>query len=229
MGQRTSLSSNTARRIRVLIVDDHELVRSGLRFFLLAFDDLELVGEASGGEEAVEICTQSRPDVILLDLMMSGMSGIETTRVLRERCPYIRIIALTNFQDPDSVQGALQAGVTGYLLKNVNATELSGAIRAAYRGQPILAPEATQALISATTRPETPKYDLTPREREVLTLLVEGMSNAEIARHLTIGLSTVKFHVSSTFSKLGISSRAEAIALAWQHQLVNRQTNNLPF
>ncbi len=208
--------------IRVLIVDDHALVRSGLRFFLLAFDDLELVGEATSGEEALELCTQVQPDVVLMDLVMPEMNGASATRTICQRWPQTRVIALTNFQDAELVRGALQAGATGYLLKNVSAEELASAIRAAHAGQPTLAPEATQALIETVTHPPTPDYDLTPRESEVLGLMVEGLSNAEIAERLVIGLSTVKFHVSNILSKLGVTSRAEAMALALQQRLVPR-------
>lgn len=213
----------STNHIRVLIADDHDLVRSGLRFFLLAFDDLELVGEATTGKQAVQLCDQFRPNVILMDLMMPEMNGVAAIRAIRERCPQVRIIALTNFDNPDLVQEALQAGVTGYLLKNVTAVELASAIRAAYEGQPTLAPEAAQALIDASApRSPEPDYDLTPREHEVLTLMVDGLSNAEIAEQLVIALSTVKFHVRSIFSKLEVTSRAEAIALAWQRHLVKR-------
>jgi NarL family two-component system response regulator LiaR len=209
-------------RIRVLIVDDQALVHSGLRFFLLAYDDLEPVGEAHSGEEALELCEQLQPDVVLMDLMMPGMNGATATRHISERWPQIRIVALTNFQDVDMVRGALEAGAIGYLLKNVTAKELAEAIRAAYAGQPTLAPEATQALIEAVTRPPTPGFDLTPREGEVLALMVEGLSNADIGAQLVIGLSTVKFHVSNILSKLGVSSRAEAVALALENNLVAR-------
>lgn len=208
--------------IRVLIVDDHALVHSGLRYFLLAYDDLELVGEANSGEDAVELCAQVQPDVVLMDLMMAGMNGASATRIICERWPQIRVIALTNFQEADMVRSALEAGATGYLLKNVSADELADAIRAAYAGRPTLAPEATEALIQTVTRRPEPGYDLTPREREVLTLMVRGLSNAAIAAQLVIGLSTAKFHVSNILSKLGVRSRAEAVALALEHQLVER-------
>jgi len=218
--------SSSQDRIRVLIVDDHALVRSGLKFFLLAFDDLELVGEAASGKEALELCAQLRPDVILMDLMMPEMNGATATRVVSERWPQMRVIALTNFQDVELVQAALQAGATGYLLKNVLAEDLADAIRSAHAGRPTLAPEATQALIQATTQPSTLGQDLTAREWEVLALLVDGLSNAEIAARLVVGLSTVKFHVSNILSKLDVTSRAEAVALALQHNLVARPRKN---
>ncbi len=214
--------SNLQNPIRVLITDDHALVRSGLRYFILAFDDLELVGEASSGEQALELCDQAQPDVVLMDLMMTGMDGVTTTRTIRERWPHIHVIALTNFQEAEWVHAALQAGATGYLLKNVRAEELADAIRAACAGQPTLAPEATQVLIDTVTRSPTPGYDLTSREQDVLALMVEGHSNGEIAARLVIGLSTVKFHVSNILSKLDVTSRAEATAMALQHHLVPR-------
>jgi two-component system, NarL family, response regulator LiaR len=206
--------------IRVQIVDDHALVRTGLKLFLLAYDDLELVGEAASGEEAIRVCCRLQPDVVLMDLAMPGIGGAAATRAIREQCPQVRVIVLTNFQDVAMVQGALQAGAIGYLLKNVTADELAAAIRAAHGGRPTLAPEATQALIQATTRTETQAPDLTPREREVLAWMVRGLSNTEIAEQLVISPVTVKFHVSNILSKLGCTSRTEAAALAVQRNLI---------
>ncbi len=208
------------KTIRVMLVDDHAVVRSGLAAFLLAYDDLELAGETNSGEEAVRLCARLRPDVVLMDLVMPGMDGATATRAIREHCPQIQVIALTSFKEEDLIQGALQAGAIGYLLKNVSADELAGAIRAAHAGRPTLAPEAAQVLIQATVQPPKPGHDLTEREREILALMVEGLNNTEIADRLVVSRSTVKFHVSNVLSKLGVDSRTEAVALAVQQRLV---------
>ena len=206
--------------IRVMIVDDHAVVRSGLKAFLMVFDDLELVGEASSGNEAVQVVERMQPDVILMDLIMPDMDGAATTKVIRGRWPEVQVVALTSFREDELVKNALQAGAIGYLLKNVGADELADAIRSAHVGRPTLAPEAAQVLIQASRHPVQPGFDLTEREREVLSLLVKGLSNNDIADRLVVSRSTVKFHVSSILSKLGVSSRTEAVALALNNKLV---------
>jgi NarL family two-component system response regulator LiaR len=208
------------RATRIAIVDDHAMVRSGLAAFLSVADDLELVGEAENGQQALRLCAEERPDVVLMDLVMPGMDGVQTTRAIRERFPDIRVIALTSFPEDRLVQDVLEAGALSYLLKNVGADELARAIRAAREGRSTLAPEAAQVLIHRATHAPAPGHDLSPREREVLALMVQGMSNPEIADRLVVGRSTIKFHVSSILGKLGVQSRTEAVALAVQHRLI---------
>jgi NarL family two-component system response regulator LiaR len=211
-----------ADRIRVMTVDDHEIFRSGIRFLLLSFDDIELLAEAHSGEEALRLCEQTCPDVILMDMMMSGMDGIESTKVIRKRYPDVQVLALTSFYDRVMVQRAMQAGAIGYLLKGVSRDRLGEAIRSAHARQPTLSAEAVEALVRAPDSPQGPSQDLSDREREVLELLVEGLSNAQIAERLIVSVAAVKYHVSSILSKLGAANRTEAVALALQHDLVSK-------
>jgi len=206
--------------IRVMLVDDHAVVRSGLSAFMLVYDDLELVAEARNGREAVMLAELHKPDVVLMDLVMPEMDGAQATRAIRERWPEVQVVALTSFKEDDLVQAALEAGAIGYLLKNVSADELAAAIRKAHEGRATLAPEAAQVLVQATRAPKKLGHDLTARELEVLALLVQGLSNRQIASELIVSHSTVKFHVSSILGKLGAVSRTEAVALALQHGLV---------
>jgi NarL family two-component system response regulator LiaR len=203
-----------------MIVDDHGVVRKGLAAYLKNMPDLELVGEARDGREAMQMCKQVRPDVILMDLVMPQLGGVAATRTIHKRWPQVQIIALTSFYEKSLVQDALHAGAISYLLKNVSGDDLAGAIRAAHAGRSTLAPEAIQALIQPADPGAAPGHDLTPRERDVLALLVTGLNNPEIAKQLYISPSTVKVHVSNILSKLGVSNRGEAIALAIQHKLV---------
>ena len=217
------MNSHPSRPIRVMIVDDHGMVRTGLAAFIRAQPDLELVAEARDGQRAVQMCEQALPDVVLMDLVMPRMDGIAATRAIRERWPHIQVIALTSFQEKELVQDVLQAGAISYLLKDVSSDELAQAIRAAFAGRPTLAPEAAQALIQATRsagRDPQPGHDVTAREREVLALIVEGLSNPQIGERLSISVTTVRSHVSNVLHKLGVSNRAEAVALALRNQLV---------
>jgi NarL family two-component system response regulator LiaR len=208
--------------IKVLLVDDHAVVRSGLGAFLLAFDDFELVGEASSGEQAIQLCDNLDPDVILMDMIMPGMDGAEATARIHEKYPRIQIIALTSFKEQDLVERAIKAGAISYLQKDVSADELADAIRAAHSGEPTLSQEAAQALIQAARQPQNkPGIDLTSREREVLALIIEGLNNQQIADELVVSVSTTKFHVSSILSKLNASSRTEAVSMALKNNLLD--------
>jgi NarL family two-component system response regulator LiaR len=208
-----------------MIVDDHTMVRRGLATILKVTADLELVGEASGGKEALQVCERARPDVILMDLVMPDMGGAEATHLIRKNCPEIQVIALTSFQERELVREALQAGAIGYLLKNISADDLAAAIREAHAGRSTLAPEAIQALVqegpeAAREQGPVEDYGLTQREQEVLALMIEGLNNPEIADRLVVSRSTAKAHVSNILSKLGVSNRAEAISLSLQRNLV---------
>jgi NarL family two-component system response regulator LiaR len=212
---------NTPQTIHVMLVDDHNVVRSGLATFLKAYDDLELVGEAKNGLEAFNLCRIKKPDVILMDLMMPEMDGIAATRAILAKYPEIKILAMTSFEEEELVQGVLAAGAMGYLLKNVTADDLAKAIRDAVSGRATLSPEAATALIHATRPTKQPSFDLTDREMQVLKLVVQGQSNQQIADALVITLATVKAHISNILSKLQVSSRAEAIAYAIKHKIVS--------
>ncbi|MFO7540222.1 MAG: response regulator transcription factor [Chloroflexota bacterium] len=206
--------------IRVLLVDDHTMVRRGLATFLKVFDDLELVGEAADGETAVDLCGRILPDVVLMDMVMPDMDGVTATRLIRQRFPSVQVIALTSFKEEGLVQGALQAGAIGYLLKDVSAVELAQAIRAGHAGRGTLSPHAVQAMTHAASQPPPPGHDLTEREREVLVLLVAGLNNSEIAEKLVVSPSTIKSHVSNILAKFDVTSRTEVAAIAVRHRLV---------
>jgi two-component system, NarL family, response regulator LiaR len=209
--------------IRVLLVDDHAVVRSGLAAFLMVYDDMEFIGEAGDGHEAVQKCEELQPDVVLMDLIMPGMDGAAATHVIRERWPNIKVVILTSFKEDDLVQGALRAGAIGYLLKNASADDLIAAIRSAAAGRTTLSPEAAQALIHVNKQMyQASRYDLTMREKEVLALMIQGLNNLEIADRLVVSRSTVKFHVSSVLGKLNATTRTEAVAIALQNRLVEQ-------
>jgi DNA-binding NarL/FixJ family response regulator len=205
--------------IRVLITDDHKVVRQGLRMVLELDPDLEVVGEASNGEEAVAMARRLEPDVVLMDLLMPVMGGIEATGEIRRELPDTEVVALTSVLEDASVAGAIRAGAIGYLLKNTEADELHRAIRAAAAGQVQLAPEAVARLMREVRTPDRPG-PLTERETEVLKLLAQGKANKQIARELFISQKTVRSHVHSVLGKLNVSSRTQAALYAVRIGLV---------
>jgi NarL family two-component system response regulator LiaR len=207
--------------IKVMVVDDHPVVRDGLKMMLLAFDDLVQIGEAENGQAALACCDQHIPDVILMDIMMPVMDGIQATRAILKKYPQVKIIMLTSYPKDDLIQESLEAGATGYLLKNVAIDTLAEAIRSAYSGQSSLAPEVMKALIRNKTGSTKTGSDLSKREIEVLALVAQGMSNEEIAKRLVISTATARHHVSACIQKLGAANRAEAAALAIKHDLVS--------
>lgn len=206
--------------IRVMIVDDYMMVRDGLKAFLSFYDDLEVVAEAKDGEQAVALCTQVEPDVILMDIVMPGMDGASATQQILQKSPQVHVIALTSFIEEELVQGAMQAGAIGYLLKDVNANQLAQAIRAAYRGYGTIDSAAVQVLAKGSQVKKDLMFDLTPRERDVLELMASGKSNKQIAEDLTLSIGTVRFHISNILTKMGVDNRTEAVILAFQSDIV---------
>lgn len=205
--------------IRILLVDDHTVVRQGLRMFLSLDTELEVIGEAADGVEAIEQAHRLRPDVVLMDLLMPRMDGIAATAVIRRELPDTEVIALTSVLEDEKVIGAIKAGAIGYLLKDTQADELCRAIKAAAAGQVQLSPQAAARLMREVRAPESPE-PLTERETEVLRLLAQGLSNKEIAQALTIGEKTVKTHVSNILAKLNVPSRTQAALYAVRIGLV---------
>jgi two-component system, NarL family, response regulator LiaR len=215
------MTASASKPIRVMLVDDHTMVRRGLATFLKVFDDLQLVGEAENGESAVQLCAEVLPDVILMDMALPVMDGATATRTIRQQFPQVQVIVLTSFKEGELIKNALEAGAIGYLLKDVSAEELVGAIRAAHAGRATLSPEAAQALVETNNQPPMPGLDLTDREREVLALMIEGLNNTQIAGRLTVSPSTIKSHVSNILAKLGVASRTEAVTLALRNRIVS--------
>ena len=214
------MNSLPSKPIRVMLVDDHSMVRRGLATFLKVFDDLQLAGEAESGEAAVKLCAEVQPDVILMDMVMPVMDGAAATRAIRQQFPQVQVIALTSFKEGELIKNALEAGAIGYLLKDVSADDLVWAIRSAHAGRATLSPEVAQSLVDTANLPPSPGLDLTEREREVLMLVIEGLSNTQIAGRLSDSPSTIKSHVSNILSKLGVASRTEAVTLALRNHIV---------
>lgn len=206
--------------VTVMIVDDHLMVRDGLKLFLSVYDDIQVVGEAENGDDALHLYPQLKPDVILMDMVMPEMDGPTAIGRMRERGWPVQVIALTSFDDQAFVQKAVKAGAVGFLHKDVHADKLAEAIRDAARGRGTLDVAAAQALIESTQRPEALGLDLTPREKEVLGLLVQGKTNRELSQELNISEGTVRLHVSNILAKLEAGNRTEAVSVALQNKLV---------
>jgi NarL family two-component system response regulator LiaR len=210
----------TEELIKVIIVDDHLLVRDGLNLLLSTFDDINVIAVADGGEKALALCRQEQPDVILMDMVMPEQDGPIVIERILKNYPEIKVIALTSFVEEDLVARAIQSGAIGYLLKSVSADKLAEAIRSAYQGQSTIEAEAAKMLLHASHKPAQLGDDLTERERQVLTLLVDGMTNKEIAEQLNLSHGTIRVYVSKILSKLSVTNRTEAATLALQNNLI---------
>jgi NarL family two-component system response regulator LiaR len=210
----------STEKIRVLIADDHVMVRTGLATMLKVFEEMEFVGEASNGQAAVDLCDLLTPDLVLMDMNMPVLDGVTATRAIHTRHPQIKVLALTAYLQDDIVQQALQAGASGYVVKDVSPEELMHAIHAAFAGQFTFSPQAAQSLLHTGRSAHTFGHELTEREQEVLRLMVQGLSNNGIAAHLQVSPATVKSHVSNILAKLDVTTRAEAVALATRNGIL---------
>jgi NarL family two-component system response regulator LiaR len=213
-GKEGNVIMDLEKVIRVMVVDDHTMVRKGLATFMKIFDDIELVGEAACAEDAIQLCGEIMPDVMLLDIVLPDQDGITVTKVIRKQYPSVQVIALSSFQDEMMVLNAMEAGAVGYLLKDISADELSQAIHGARTGHVTLSPAAANIMIHAANHKTEPGHDLTEAEHVVLSYLVEGLNNTQIAKELVVSPSTIKSHVSNILAKLDASSRTEAVAIA---------------
>lgn len=207
--------------IKVLLVDDHEMVRMGVSAYLSTQPDIEVVGEAENGRKGSELALQLRPDIILMDLVMDEMDGVEATRAIIQEWPEAKIVVVTSFLDDEKLYPVIEAGATSYLLKTSRASDIADAVRATYDGETVLEPKVTGKMMSRMRQKKEPPLhdDLTEREFEILLLIAEGKSNQEIADELFIALKTVKTHVSNILNKLNVSDRTQAVIYAFRHQL----------
>ncbi|MFJ8355065.1 response regulator [Bacillus paramycoides] len=207
--------------IKVLLVDDHEMVRMGVSAYLSTQPDIEVVGEAENGRKGSELALQLRPDIILMDLVMDEMDGVEATRAIIQDWPEAKIVVVTSFLDDEKLYPVIEAGATSYLLKTSRASDIADAVRATYGGETVLEPKVTGKMMSRMRqKKEQPLHEeLTEREFEILLLIAEGKSNQEIADELFIALKTVKTHVSNILNKLNVSDRTQAVIYAFRHQL----------
>lgn len=208
--------------IRVLVVDDHTVVRKGIRHIISFLSGIVVIAEADGGEEALTLCQQLSPDVVLMDIQMQGMGGVAATQAIRERCPQVKVIALSTFHDKALVMQMLQANVNGFILKSISAEELAQAIRAVYAGEMVLSPAITATLAEVKPIADAVGNKLSVQQRKVLALLVQGFSNTEIASQLYISQPTARYHVSAILLKLGVTTRVEAAAQAIKLGLLDK-------
>jgi two-component system, NarL family, response regulator LiaR len=207
-------------KIKVMIVDDHPLVRHGIKTVFEAYDDILLVAEAENGREAIKMCEKYMPDVVLMDIIMPVLDGVEATEQIIKNWPDVKIITLTSFNDEDLIRKSLKAGAVSYILKNISGAKLIKTIKDVYKGKLALSSQATKILLSELREPLDETIKLTEREKEILALIVEGLSNKQIAERLFLSNSTIQFHVSNILSKLGVSKRTEAAYLALKQKLV---------
>jgi two-component system, NarL family, response regulator LiaR len=206
--------------IKVIVVDDHPLVRHGIKTVFEAYDDIEMIAEAENGKDAIEICAKYKPDVVIMDMVMPILDGAEATRELVKRFPDIKVIALTSFNDKDLIKKSLKAGAVSFILKNISGAKLVKTIKDVHKGKFVLSPNATKIMLTELREQSDDNVKLTKREKEILALVVEGLSNKEIAKRLFLSNSTIQFHVSNVLSKLGVSKRTEAAYLALKQKLV---------
>lgn len=206
--------------IRVALVDDQRRFYEMVATLLSSTPDILLIAYGNNGEEALKLCEELQPDVLLMDVVMPGMDGIQATQIIRERFPQIKVLVLSSYHADEMVQGMLQSGATGYILKTSLAQDLVQTIKATFRGQTVLAAEVTESLLKTAVSPPRQNFGLTERELEVLKLLAQGLNNAELAAQLFISVSTIKFHLLNIQQKMGVESRAEVIVLAAKHHLI---------
>lgn len=207
-------------RIGLILIDDHRRVHQAIAEMLDFIDDIDLLAQGHNGLDAIALCDEHQPDVVLMDVVMPGMDGIEATRQITSKHPDIKILALSSFKDPDTTRAMLEAGAAGFILKDSSVDDLENTIRTAFEGQSILSPEVMQSLLVSPQSGVSQAVSLTPREQEVLQHFAAGMTNGEIAAQLSISVSTVKFHISNILEKLGVQTRAEALVIAAKHNLV---------
>ncbi|MBI5928698.1 MAG: response regulator transcription factor [Chloroflexi bacterium] len=206
--------------IRVILIDDHARVHDAVTMALHNLDDIALIGHGSRGEEALALCEELTPDVILMDVVMPGMSGVEATKLIRKKYPNIKILVVSSFQDDDTIHTILQNGASGYVLKDAIASDLANTIRTTFDGSAVFSQEVARVLLKSDHSEPSQRFGLTQRELEILRLMAQGQNNAEIAHTLTISQSTVKFHINNVIAKIGVDTRAEAIVLAAKNNLV---------